>query len=276
MIRQPPEPKKWQMPSAKRSADSFLTPSEGLLFANDSFVLSSAGKFLNSLKGQVAMQAKIPCRVLDLGLIDYEKAYTLQRNFVDEVIGKKENIILLCEHTPVFTLGRIATEENFLLTSDEIKQSGAKVLRVDRGGEVTFHGPGQLVVYPIFQLTDFGKDLKLYMGQLEQVAIDLLRYFGIVADRILGQRGVWVGQEKIASIGIGVRKWVSYHGIGINVNTDLKFFSFVRPCGLNVRMTSISKITNKSVDMAAVKAKAIECFAKNFHLDMIAASLARE
>ena len=211
----------------------------------------------------------VSCKVSDLGRIDYQAAYHIQRDTVDRVIAGYASTLLLCEHEPVFTLGRVSTEKNILTSIEQIKKYGAVIIRIDRGGEVTFHGHGQLVIYPIFQLTHFGKDLKLYMGKLEQVAIDLLQHFGIVANRIFGQRGVWVDKKKVASIGIGVRKWVSYHGMAINVNTDLRFFSMIKPCGLNVQMTSIAQIKNQETNFKEVKQKTIECFAKNFHLNII-------
>jgi len=202
----------------------------------------------------------------DLGLIDYQTAYDFQKVTVQKVIEGGPATLILCEHPPVFTLGRIAKEENFLIQRSDIERAGATIHRIDRGGEVTYHGPGQLVAYPILDLNYFGKDLKLYMGKLEQVAIDLLQYFDIVANRFSGRTGVFCGDKKIASIGIGVRRWVSFHGLAVNVATDLKFFSMIKPCGLDVQMTSMNQELGRTVEFKEIKEKFIECFCANFNL----------
>ncbi len=212
------------------------------------------------------MSHSVLCRVKDIGLIDYEEAFLIQKQTVSEVIQGQSDTLLLCEHPVVFTLGRLADERNFLIPPKDIESRGMKILAIDRGGEVTLHGPGQIVTYPIFNLNHFRRDLKHFLYKLEQVAIDLLQDFDIVARRISGQRGVWVGQEKIASLGIGVKKWVSFHGMAINVNTDLNLFSMIKPCGLDVKMTSISKLIGKSVDMKDVKEKIVRNYCRNFDL----------
>jgi lipoate-protein ligase B len=155
-----------------------------------------------------------------------------------------------------------------LYSKKDIAQKGVELYEVDRGGDVTLHAPGQLVIYPILNLAHYGQDLHSYLNRLEQVAIDLLSEFGIVADRIPGKTGVWVGKKKIVSIGIGVKKWVSFHGIGINVNTDLNYFSLIKPCGLDVQMTSMKSILKKEVDMDEVKAKAIRLLNRTFHVEI--------
>ena len=215
------------------------------------------------------IESSAACRIDDIGIVDYLLAYERQKDAVQSVIAGGTNTLIICEHPPVFTLGRLATEENILLSKDAIEKKGIRILRIDRGGEVTFHGPGQIVAYPIFQLNHFGKDLRLYMAKLEQVTIDLLQHFGIVANRIEGQRGIWAGKKKIASIGIGVRKWVSFHGMAVNVNTDLNFFSMIKPCGLNVEMTSMAELLGSGMDLSDVKRKMIHCFGKNFDLEFI-------
>jgi len=139
------------------------------------------------------------------------------------------------------------------------------VTSVDRGGDVTLHAPGQLIVYPIFNLNKYGKNLKVYMEKLQEVAVDLLRNFGILAISVPGKRGVFVGPDKIISIGVGVRKWVTYHGLGINVNTDLSLFNLIKPCGLNVCMTSMQRLKGHAIPMKDVKAKVLEQFHKYFY-----------
>ena len=202
--------------------------------------------------------------VRDLGIIDYHKAYDMQCEAVDNVIKGEASTLFMCEHPAVFTLGRLASSKHILSSENEINKIGVDIVRINRGGEVTFHGLGQLVVYPIFRLQDFDKDLRHYMEQLEQVAIDLLQYFGIVANRVSGQRGVWAGTKKIASIGIGVRKWVSFHGMAINVNTDLTYFKMIKPCGLDVSMTSMQQIKSTTFNINLVKDVLADCFCKTF------------
>ena len=207
-------------------------------------------------------------KVKDLGLIDHSLAYGIQQQTLRDIREGDVNTLLCCEHPNVFTLGRLANENNILLPKENIEQEGIKILRIDRGGEITFHGPGQLVVYPIFRLEDFGKDLKSYLRRLEQAAIDLLTHFDIVARRIEGQRGIWAGNKKIASIGIGVRKWISFHGMAVNVNCDLRFFAMIKPCGLDVQMTSMREMKGKEIPLAAVKETIVQCFCRNFGLQL--------
>jgi len=209
------------------------------------------------------------CHVVDLGLIDFDSAHEIQKEFVAKVLEDSESRLLFCEHPNVFTIGRIGSEEFFLDRPEHIRQKKIPILRIDRGGEVTFHGSGQVVAYPIFNLSPSSKDLKKFLWKLEEVVIDLLRDFGIVANRKNGFTGVWVGSKKIASLGIGVKKWVTYHGLGLNVNTDLTFFSMIKPCGLDVEMTSMAKELGSLVDCEKVKKQLIECFKKEFSLEIL-------
>ncbi len=191
--------------------------------------------------------------IIDLGLIDYQSAYELQKNAVGEVIAGKPERIFLCEHPTVLTLGRLADENYILAPWEELTRRGIAVVAIDRGGEVTLHSPGQLVVYPILDLKKHGKDIKLYMHRLEEAAIVFLREYGIASSRNPGKTGVWLGPRKIASIGVGVKKWVSFHGIGININTDLELFSLINPCGLGVTMTSVKEIRGENIDFQKAK-----------------------
>ncbi len=210
------------------------------------------------------------CSVEDLGLLKYEKALEIQRRYVTEFIGgKRPQSLLFCQHPAVLTLGRSSHEGNILFPQKDILAQGINIVHIDRGGDITLHAPGQQVVYPILDLNFQGKDLHRYLFLLEQVGIDLLNDFGILADRILGKIGVYVDGEKIMSIGVGVRKWVSYHGLAININTDLKYFSLIRPCGLDVSMTSLAHIKGRMIDMDDVKAKMVTHLAKVFHLDIV-------
>ena len=200
----------------------------------------------------------------DWGLINYLDGLERQRKCVQRVIEGAGDHLILCEHPAVLTLGRMTNPQSLLYERKEIEARSVTIERVDRGGDVTLHAPGQLIVYPVFNLNKHGKDLKAYMEELEEVAVDLLKNFGILAISISGQRGVFVGPDKIISIGVGVRKWVTYHGLGINVNTDLSLFNLIKPCGLDVRMTSMQKLKGRPVPMKDVKAKTVGQFQKHF------------
>lgn len=210
------------------------------------------------------MSTSLSFEVVDWGLIDYSQALIQQKEIVNRVIAGGQNQLILCEHPPILTLGRLATEDHFLIPKEAIDSEGISIKRIDRGGEVTLHAPGQLVCYPIINLNDWKRDLHLFLRELEEVAIDLLKYFGIVAHVVEDYRGVWVHRRKIVSIGVGVKKWVTYHGMAINVTTDLKLFQIIRPCGLDVAMTSIKELTKQDVKMSRVKDQLAEIFLKRF------------
>ena len=197
---------------------------------------------------------------VDLGLVEYAQALTWQETLVKQRCrGAGEDLLLLLEHLPVFTLGR-GGDERHLLNPRQVP-----VYRVGRGGDVTFHGPGQLVGYPILDLTHHGRDVHAYLRALEAVLIAALAEYSLRARRRAGLTGVWVGEEKIASIGVGVRRWVTYHGFALNVNTDLTYFADIVPCGLaGVRMTSIAQLLARPVALAAVKTGVAETFARSF------------
>lgn len=200
-----------------------------------------------------------------LGLIDYAAAYRLQKEYVDEVLQGAGPALLLCEHPVVLTLGRMTKSGSLLYPDNELAQMGVPVRRIDRGGDVTLHAPGQLVIYPILNLQEYGKDLHRYLRRLEDVAMGTLRHFSIKPRREPGQTGVWVDQKKVVSVGIGVKRWVTYHGIGINVNTDLGLFRLIKPCGLNVEMNSISHIIGQDLEMKEVADVVIREFLNVFH-----------
>ncbi len=195
---------------------------------------------------------------LDLGLIEYRKAYALQKEAVDEVIAGGPERIFFCEHPAVFTLGRLADERYILTPREELKRRGISVLSIDRGGEVTLHAPGQMVVYPILDLKRRGKDLHEYLRRLEGAVIEFLKSYDVAAARNPGKTGVWVGRKKIASIGVGVKKWISYHGLAVNINTDLGLFSLIKPCGLDVDMTSLADIKGQAMDFAIARQRFME------------------
>lgn len=184
------------------------------------------------------------------GLIDYHTAWLRQKELVGGVKGGAEDVLVVCEHPCVITLGRQAHEQNLLLSRPALQEKGVTVLGVDRGGDVTLHAPGQMVIYPVIDLKRAGFGLKKYLINLEQVVVAFLAGFGIVANGDESRRGVWVGRKKVASIGIGVSRWVSFHGIGLNIATDMSLFRLIRPCGLSVEMTSVSELLYKNVSVS--------------------------
>jgi lipoyl(octanoyl) transferase len=179
-------------------------------------------------------------QIRDVGLIEYGEALKLQEQILDEVIADPSSeTLIVCEHPTVITVGRALGSEKEIFTSD------FPIHEVTRGGRATLHTPGQIVVYPIVDLKKRGQDLHGYIRSLEEAIINTLQDFRINASRIEGKTGVWVGEHKIASLGIAVKKWVSYHGIALNVNCDLKLFSKISPCGFQSDvMTSVDRELN--------------------------------
>ena len=194
------------------------------------------------------------------GLVDYAAALAWQQTLVAQRIAAEiPDSLVLLEHPPVFTLGR-GGDERYLLDPGQVP-----VHRVGRGGEVTFHGPGQLVGYPILDLKRHGKDVHRYLRLLEDVLIATLAAWNIATTRRDGLTGVWAGTDKIASIGIGVRRWVTFHGFALNVNTDLSCFSAIVPCGLpGVRMTSMQELLKEELPLDTVQSTMVRSFARIF------------
>jgi lipoate-protein ligase B len=204
-------------------------------------------------------------RTLRPGFLAYRRAHALQETLLERRRQEAEDILILLQHPPVVTFGRGAHEENLLLPAAELARRGVDLERVGRGGDVTFHGPGQLVGYPIVDLEPLGRDLHRYLRQLEATLIDTLAVFGLIGERLTGKTGVWVAGEKIASIGVGVRRWVSWHGFALNVGADLSGFSAIVPCGLpGVRMTSLEGLLGRPVPLPQVEEELIRSFARVF------------
>jgi len=203
------------------------------------------------------------CVVLELGLIEYQEAYYLQRNLHRQrVQGKISDVLLLLEHPPTITIGKSGTLDNVLVSRERLAQEGMSLFFTDRGGDVTYHGPGQLVGYPIVDLRQRGRDLHSYVKKLEEVILRTLRDFSIDGDRDECHPGVWVNEQEIAAIGLSLRNWVSMHGFALNINIDLEHFSFINPCGFSDRRaTSMSKILGNSVPMRDAAISLIS----NFH-----------
>src|SRR5215472_16933477 len=183
------------------------------------------------------------CCVRELGRIGYEDALALQQQLVAErKQGKAPDHLLLLEHPHVITLGRNGHMENVLAGSDILSRAGIAFHPTDRGGDVTYHGPGQLVGYPILDLREWKRDVGAYVRAVEQTIIDTLADYGIAAGRIPKLTGVWVGERKIASIGVHLSRWVTSHGFALNVSTDLSYFQYIVPCGLTKPVTSMAAL----------------------------------
>ena len=201
-----------------------------------------------------------------MGTIDYEAALKLQNRLVqaraDEEIG---DTILFLQHPPVITMGKSGKVQN-VLAPESIREKNIKVIFTDRGGDVTYHGPGQLVVYPILNLRDHGLSVPGYVWKLEETVIRILARFGIDAARVEKMRGVWVGKEKIAALGVHLSRWISKHGLALNVNTNLDPFDLINPCGTGRRVTSMARILGRELSMEEVESLMIQSFAEIFGL----------
>ncbi len=197
------------------------------------------------------------CRVLKLGTIDYGEAYRLQLQLCRQRLdGEIPDTLLLLEHPPTITVGKSGKTANILAGPDDLERQGVSLFFTDRGGDVTYHGPGQLVVYPIVDLRQRNRDVHAYVHDLEEVVLRALLPFGICANRN-AHAGVWVGDKQIAAIGIAIKRWITMHGIAINVSPQREHFSLINPCGMaGAPVTSIRELTGVDVPMEDV-AKAV-------------------
>jgi lipoate-protein ligase B len=204
-----------------------------------------------------------------LGLLEYGKALEYQRAVAQARIAGtiEEDVLLLVEHPPVVTLGRSAKERHLLASPELLVARGVELFEVERGGDVTFHGPGQLVGYPIIDLKRHRRDLHWYLRQVEEALIQALDGFGIAGERQAGYTGVWTNNRKIASNGVHARDWVTWHGFALNVSTDLGYFDLIVPCGIPaVTMTSIDREVGKSVGLEPAADAVVSAFASVFSL----------
>lgn len=210
------------------------------------------------------------CHVEQLGLVDYAAAFRLQAEKVAQrKAGAIPDTLLLLEHPHVYTLGRNANRENLLAPPDWLAARGVQVFDTDRGGDITYHGPGQLVGYPILDLTQHRRDISWYMRSLEEVLIRAARDFGIEAGRSPGAPGVWVEDKKLVAMGVHVSRWITSHGFAFNVSTDLSYFERIVPCGLRGRgVTSLQQLLGRALEMDSVIERVIEHFGVVFGLEM--------
>ena len=222
---------------------------------------------------QIIRSANRQIKFIDLGLIDYKEAWDYQEKLIRDVINKKlanrelpleqqeftGNYLIFCEHPNVFTLGKSGSETNLLINQEQLKKKNIAYYRINRGGDITYHGPGQLVVYPIFNLDYFFTDIHKYLRVLEEAVILTLAEYGIKGERLKGSTGVWLDAEhpgkarKICAMGVRTSHWVTMHGIAFNINPDLEYFSLIIPCG----------ITDKAVTSMAKELPQRDFFGKN-------------
>lgn len=214
--------------------------------------------------------------VTQLGRMDYREALALQEKLLNiRQQGRISDVLLLVEHPPVLTLGRRGKYHNILLPVDELRKRGINIYEVNRGGDVTYHGPGQLVGYPIMDLKQHGADIKSFIWNLEEVFIRLLKeQYGITADRDEKKyTGVWVENQKITAIGIAVNRWVAMHGCAFNINTNLEHFQWINPCGITDKgVTSLAQLTGSTCDFEKVTAQVVEYFAEIYEVKPVPVS----
>jgi len=226
------------------------------------------------------MPVDIVCK--DLGLIDYKQAWDYQEEILQKIILQKtgqqnssigiKNHLLFCEHPHVFTIGKSGSDENLLINQIQLQAKQASFYRINRGGDITYHGPGQIVCYPIFDLELFGMGIKKYVESLEEVIIQTLYLYNIFAGRLQGATGVWLDADKpsarkIAAIGVRSSRYVTMHGFALNVNTDLSYFNFINPCGfIDKSVTSLAKETGCKMEMDKVKQIILSKFSSVFNI----------
>jgi lipoyl(octanoyl) transferase len=222
----------------------------------------------------------------DLGLIDYKEAWDFQETIFSNTIQEKiqirngdqsletKNYLLFCEHPHVYTLGKSGSESNLLLNELELEQEEATFYKINRGGDITYHGPGQLVAYPIFDLDHFFTDIHKYMRFLEEAVIQTLADFGIIGGRVEGLTGVWIEGDtpkarKICALGVKSSRWVTMHGIGFNVNSDLNYFSHIIPCGIDDKaVTSMRQELGRELDLKEVSSVLKNKLAQLFEFEL--------
>ena len=224
-----------------------------------------------------------------LGLMDYAQAWDYQEEVFAEIVQTKianrkqpdqpkttENYLLFCEHPPVYTLGKSGKESNLLLSPEELAEKGIQYYLINRGGDITFHGPGQLVGYPILDLDNFFTDIHRYLRMLEEAIILTLSDYGIDGGRISGLTGVWIDHKaqknprKICAMGVKASRWVTMHGFALNVNTDLRYFDYIVPCGIEDKaVTSLAKELGEPQNMEEVSTRLLKHLASVFEMDVI-------
>ncbi len=229
------------------------------------------------------MQMPKTVELYDLGLKPYREVWSLQKKLQNELIVQKKALreerastaihddkLLFVEHPHVYTLGKSGNSAHLLKTIEELSGINAEYIEIDRGGDITYHGPGQIVGYPILDLDNHFTDIHKYLRYLEEVMIRTAADFGIVAERIDGLTGVWVGDQKICAMGIRCSRWVTMHGFALNVNTDLSYFDHIVPCGIQNRsVSSLSQLTGSKIELKDVKSILVKHFSEVFDVEVL-------
>ena len=226
-------------------------------------------------------------KITELGFLPYSEAWDIQEEYFSNTIAIKrqnrqldssiltENHLLLVEHPPVFTIGKSGKIDHLLLKEEVLKSKGIAFFKTNRGGDITFHGPGQLVGYPILDLDNFFTDIHKYLRYLEEIIIKTLSDFGLNSARSDGETGVWLDlgtpfARKICAMGVRASRWVTMHGFALNINTDLSYFDYIVPCGIQGKgVTSIAKELKREVDPSLVKAAVLKNFSEVFEVEII-------
>jgi lipoyl(octanoyl) transferase len=229
-------------------------------------------------------------KVIDLGLMDYKQAWDYQEKLFNEIVTSKiqnrtipnnqqlttNNYFLFCEHPHVYTLGKSGSEANLLVNEQQLKAKNATYYKINRGGDITYHGPGQIVGYPILDLDNFFTDIHKYLRFLEEIVIRTLAEYGISSGRSAGETGVWLDADnplkarKICAMGVRASRWVTMHGFALNVNTDLNYFGNIIPCGIaDKAVTSLDKELGRKIDEEEVKQKLKKHFAELFECTLV-------
>ncbi len=227
---------------------------------------------------------------IDLGLMDYQKAWDYQTELFNKILAVKsenrnlpeneqratDNYLLFCEHPHVFTIGKSGDEKNLVIPLEHLSSIGASYHQINRGGDITYHGPGQIVVYPVIDLENFFTDIHQYMRTLEESVIGTLKVFGVEAGRIKGLTGVWLDwsneqkARKICALGVKTSRWVTMHGLAMNVNTDLNYFNHIVPCGIQDKLvTSMKKDLNSDQNIGRVKDTLKQKIAELFEMQLL-------
>lgn len=233
----------------------------------------------------------VPVKLLDIGLTPYKEAWELQEEYFDQIVAEKKNkghvpgkpqkdfthnYFIFCEHPHVITLGKSGDKKHLLLNEQFLKEKGISFFPINRGGDITYHGPEQIVGYPVINLDNFFSDIHLYMRKLEEVIIEVIAEYGLKGERVKGATGVWLDKDepsmcrKICAMGVRTSRWVAMHGFALNVNNDLSFFDYIVPCGINDRqVTSLAKELGHPIDKEEVKQKIIDHFSRIFKAELI-------
>lgn len=201
-----------------------------------------------------------------LGLTKYNKIWQIQKSIVKSRIQSQiPDCLLITEHQPVITLGRGTDKNNLLVSTDVLEKNGIDICEIERGGDITFHGPGQTVLYPIIDLKNRGSDVRKYLRDLEQFAISAFSELGLQASTKEGLTGIWINDHKVGAIGVAVSRWITYHGIAINVNVDLDYFKYINPCGItNYPVGSLSQFLTEDISVNVVNDLLVKHFAEVF------------